>query len=140
MNTRRNARAEGLAAELHADDGVDPRTAFTRMTSDGQTNARKSLQLCKAAARALRAALACDCGDALLNELEVVAVETDGRAMHLRVTVQLAAATTDMDRGVAAQRLAALTGFLRSAVAAAINRRRAPELRFVVLPTSGGAP
>ena len=76
---RRNWR--DLCAELHDDDGFDPRLERRDRRKDQQTDTdRKLWQLCRAAARALPAALA-ELSDDMLSELDVHAVRPTADAV-----------------------------------------------------------
>jgi len=94
------------------------------------------LQLCKEAARALEATLACDCRDPILNDVDIVSV-TPGGSNQLSVAVAYAGEDAGVDAEEVLARLSGVAGFLRSEVARAVNRRRVPELRFIVLPKGG---
>lgn len=72
-----------------------------------------------------------DAADAGLRELMVVSVRPAPHSGRLLVTV--AAPTADVtDRAITLERLRRAAGHLRAAVAAAVNRRKAPELAFEV--------
>lgn len=96
------------------------------------------LQLCKEAARSLEATLACDCRDPILNDVEIMSV-TPGGANQLSVAVAYAGDDAGVDPDEVLARIAGVAGFLRSEVARAVNRRRVPELRFIVFPKGGVA-
>jgi ribosome-binding factor A len=109
------------------DDGIDPRFLFhpdARRRDD-----RGVLRLCSQVRDALTYALA-DCRDAVLQSLRVDAVEPAPDATRLAVTLN-AAGETEAD--AARARIALAAGMLRSEVAAAVRRRRAPELVFRVV-------
>ncbi|MFL5338536.1 MAG: ribosome-binding factor A [Gemmataceae bacterium] len=90
---------------------------------------RKALQLCRQVAQALHLALA-GCGDPVLNDLLVVDVRALPDSTRLRVAVQSA---TGASSAAALARLRQAAGLLRREVAAAIHRRRTPELVFEVV-------
>lgn len=131
-----NRRADDLAADLHDDDGIDPRKDRSRNGHRSEGFDRKMLQLCKEAARALEATLACDCRDPILNDVDIVSV-TPGGSNQLSVAVAYAGEDAGVDAEEVLARLSGVAGFLRSEVARAVNRRRVPELRFIVLPKGG---
>jgi ribosome-binding factor A len=117
------SRLRTLCAEVHPDDGSDPRLFFRKEGSSGKPH-HKALQLC----RQVRDVL-----DGVLDELAVVAVDPAPDSAHLLVTV---AARTSDDPPDPASILASLdrgSGWLRSEVAAAITRKRAPILTFRVV-------
>ena len=128
MNKPSRRRLLAACSEIGPDDGVDPR-------SDGHANAprgpgRKALQLCRQVAEALDAVFA-GCGDEVLNGLCVTGVKPNPHAGRLLVTVAATPAAEPVPVTVAQERLGRAAGMLRSEVAAAIHRRRAPELTFV---------
>ncbi len=118
-----------LADQLGPDDGIDPRLIRPDLT--GRTIRRNTLQLCRQVARTLGEALA-GCADEVLQNLHVVGVVPAVGGGRLLVT--LAASHPD-DR--VERHLARAYGLLRSEVAAAINRRRTPELVFRVVDAGG---
>ena len=132
----RNRRSKGSG------DFVDPEfaQALGGETSDrlssGRQAERKARQFCRQVQRALNLALADRYTDDGLNELFVEDVSPAPDCGHLLVHVVIPA-----DRSVA-DALAALrqdTPRLRSEVASAITRKRAPELSFVpAFPEGGG--
>lgn len=135
-----NRRDDGLAAERHDDDGLDPRFDPSPYPGRRGGRDRKPLQLCKQAARALQTALSGECADPVLNQLDVVNVLPMRGGNLLEVCVRQADDPPPAEDSEVLARLQTVTGFLRAAVAEAIVRRRAPELRFTVLPWRGGAP
>lgn len=130
---RRRSHAEHmLCGSLHADDGVDPRS-FSKPERQNKPN-RKDLQLCSQASRALSMAIAAEVRDSLLRDVLIDSVQPAPDASRLTVVVRVPG---DTDAGRLAAIEASLKrrrGFLRSEVAAAISRKRAPELTFQVVP------
>jgi ribosome-binding factor A len=131
MSRRRRSKPDptGLAAEFGPEDGGDPKE-FHRKPWDGEKAAgRKALQLCGQVKVALHIVLA-GCGDDVLQSLTVAAVEPAPHSGRLRVRL-----VPDEGVSVAAAvgRLHRAAGMLRGEVAAAINRRYAPELAFEVI-------
>lgn len=133
-----NRRGDDLAADLHDDDGIDPRKDRCRGFYRSEGFDRKMLQLCKEAARSLEATLACDCRDPILNDVEIMSVTPSG-ANQLSVAVAYAGDDAGVDPNEVLARIAGVARFLRSEVARAVNRRRVPELRFIVFPKGGVA-
>ena len=130
MSSRKPLRKQirSLCAEPGPEDGVDPRTAGRGPS--GRVPNRKALQLCGQVARTLNQVLA-ESGDDQLRELLVTSVRSAPTASRLLVTVLLpaeAAAGADQVR----EHLRRASGWLRGEVAAAINRRKAPDLTFQV--------
>ena len=111
-----------------AGDGSDPR--LDRRDGGAVPN-RKALQLCAQAARALASAFA-ECGDDVLRDLIIESVVPAPNTSRLLVAV----ATSAVKASLVAEHLERAHGKLRTEVAAAINRRRAPDLMFRVVDLS----
>jgi ribosome-binding factor A len=116
-------------SEIGPDDGTDPRD-WTKDCSR-RPPGRKALQLCRQAAEALRAALA-GCHDEVLSGLAVVGVVPAPHAGRLLATVAAEPSAAEHDAAEVLARLGRATGWLRTEVAAAVHRRKAPELVFRV--------
>jgi ribosome-binding factor A len=95
---------------------------------------RKTLQLCRQVHRALMLALAGECGDEVLRDIYVDAVEPMGSASQLIVRIGLPRSIRSSMTEVFA-RLTERTPRLRAAVAAAICRKRVPMLSFILVPS-----
>ncbi len=121
------------AADPGPEDGTDPkrwhdRRSWHRPRSPG----RKALQLCGQVADALRALLP-GLADEVLQNLSVLSVEPAPNTGRLLVTVAAPATADVTDRRTAAGHLTRAIGRIRSEVASAVHRRRAPELTFAVV-------
>ncbi len=130
MTFKKPSRAEILSscADVGPDDGIDPRDFFRKPS--GKVPNRKALQLCGQVADTLNVVFA-GCADATLRALVVRAVEPAPNSSRLLVTLA-PAPSADVDVQSAAVRLRHAAGWLRCEVAAAIHRRRTPELIFRV--------
>lgn len=118
----------------NADMMMDTVAAFGIALIDVRA-ARKTGQICKEVSRTLSCALGAS-RDALIRELTIVAVEPAPDAARLLVTVcPLSTEPTDVQ--ALKDRLHAQTGALRTEVAAALQRKRTPELSFHVALTGG---
>jgi ribosome-binding factor A len=116
-------------------DALDDGAGFAAATD--VRAARKTKQLCKEVLRTLVCALAAS-GDEEVQAMEVMAVEPAPDAARLMVTICSPRSTpADIPRLVA--RLVALRGPLRAEIAAALQRKRTPELAFRVAPTGPAA-
>lgn len=104
-----------------------------RGRTGGEKAQRKARQLCRQAQRALGLALGGECGDELLRDLIVDSVEPMPDASRLLVRLIM---PPDGSVAEILQRIERVRGRLRSAVAQAITRKRAPELVFV--PAAAG--
>jgi len=132
MNSRKRRldALRALCAELHPDDGVDPRDEKRRAARVERKNDHKVWQLCKQVAHTLHLALgALPDADALAGVI-VQAVEPAPNAGRLRVTFAVADPRQIPEVSAVVERHA---GRLRAEMAAAITRRRAPELVFAVV-------
>ena len=117
--------------EIHDDDGVDPREYFRATPSRDPIN-RKAVQLCTQVAETLSLVLAGDFDDELLLNLQVLSVAPAPNASQLAVMLRTDA-PPPVDINQIHDRLSAVSGRLRSEVAAAIHRKRAPRLVFHVI-------
>ncbi len=131
---------ETLTSELGPDDGGDPRRFHDRRTWDDQPrpNGRKALQLCGQVKDALHGILA-ECRDDVVRDLIVVSVVPAPNSARLLVAVAVsntADATDATDPDTILERLHRHLGPIRAEVAASINRRKVPELAFVVTVAS----
>lgn len=130
---RRRPHAEQmLCGSLHADDGVDPRS-FSKPERQNKPN-RKDLQLCSQALRALNLAFAAEVHDPLLRDIMIESAHPAPDASRLAIIVRVPANTEPARLAAIEASLQRRRGFLRSEVAAAISRKRAPELTFQVIP------
>ena len=119
---------------------IDPRDE--RVSARPHRENRKVLQLCRQVADTLAQVLSGECDDDVLRSLQVVTVAPAPDASQLLVIVAPALADDKLESAEVLQRLAASSGRLRSEVAAAITRKRAPRLafQFVSGPPAGAAP
>lgn len=120
-----------LCAEVHAEDGTDPRE-WLRQGRSGRKTQRKTRQLCGQVAEALGAVLAGDCGDDVLRDLQVVAVVPAPDPSRLLVTVRVQPPSESVTPSLVLEHLARASGRLRCEVAGAITRKRAPVLVYQV--------
>jgi ribosome-binding factor A len=118
-----------LCAELGPEDGVDPREMLRRAAR--KKGGRKTQQLCRQVAEALHYGFAGVCHDDVLRELAVVAVQPAPDESRLLVTVGPALPGPCEPAQVLTHLHQAL-GKLRTEVAAAIHRKKVPELTFRV--------
>ena len=126
MRSRKISRRDLLSScDLPGpEDGRDPR--LDRRGESGKVPNRKALQLCAQVARALASVFAA-CGDEVLRNLLVESVTPAPNASRLLVR---ATSSVVVEPGVILARLQHAHGMLRSEVASAVNRRRAPDLVF----------
>ena len=140
MALDKRTRDEMLAhcGEIHDDDGVDPRQYF-RSSRSCKKEDRKARQLCAQVAETLSLVLTGEFHDELLYNLQVVSVKPAPDASQLAVVVRADGPGTPFHPGEVLDRLNLVAGRLRTEVAAAITRKRAPSLVFHVIVTSDDA-
>jgi ribosome-binding factor A len=114
--------------EVGPDDGVDPRTESRGGTP--RVANRKALQLCGQVARTLQLVLAGECGDEALRDLLVESVVPAPNSSRLLVTLTPGPTAGAAPLEEVLTRLHRAQGRLRGEVAAAINRKKVPELTF----------
>jgi ribosome-binding factor A len=122
-------------AQIDADDGLDPRDFFKK-ENRSRGLGRKAQQLCAQVAETLQQVFG-ESGDAVIQSLQVASVAPAPDASQLLVVIAPAVGA-QFGAGEAEQALARASGWLRSEVARAISRKRAPQLVFRVLPAAAG--
>jgi ribosome-binding factor A len=132
LNRRQREQLRALCGEFHEDDGVDPRRYFKPDRQRDNDN-RKSRQLCRQVQRTLDLVLSGETGNGLLRHLKIVSVLPGNDGSRLLITVSADVPSADFDRAQIEAQLAMVQGRLRSEVAAAITRRKTPNLMFQVL-------
>jgi ribosome-binding factor A len=115
-----------LCAELTAEDGIDPR--FLPRGTPGRVTNRKALQLCRQVERALSVALEGD----VLRDLTVQSVLPAPDSSRLLVSFSHHGGEPVESADVLAA-LDEARAKLRGAIAAAIHRKKTPELAFHVV-------
>jgi ribosome-binding factor A len=134
LTKRWRKSAASLCEEIGPEDGIDSRRlsrAF--MTEKGD---RKSRQLCKAAQRTLTLLLGGEFGDPLLQCLTLVDVTSDEAGASLLISLRYQNAGSSLHEDRILEKLRAVHGSLRAAVARSVNRKRVPALRFKLLRAS----
>src|SRR5579862_2112101 len=124
MNRKKPSRRqlESLCADIHPDDGVDPKQFF-RPSKRTKTADRKTLQLCGQVADTLNLVLSGECADEVLQSLQVIEVRPAPDASQLLVLVSPASNDAAVDPAMVLKHLAVANGRLRAEVASAIVRR-----------------
>ena len=128
MVFRRISRRAILSAssEIGTGDGLDPR--FDRPDEPTKVRNRKALQLCAQIAETLSLLFA-DSADPVLHNLLVTSVVPHPTSARVLVTVTT---TVDLDLRTSLSHIEAARSRLRSEVAAAVCRRKVPDLMFRV--------
>ncbi|MGF1580204.1 MAG: ribosome-binding factor A [Gemmataceae bacterium] len=118
-------------SEISPEDGLDPR--FDCKENPHKVQNRKALQLCGQVFRTLSAVLGGECDDEILRDLMIDSVTPAPNAARLLVTVYPFSLASVVPPEAILARLHQAHGLLRSEVAAAINRRKTPDLIFHVI-------
>jgi ribosome-binding factor A len=118
-----------LCSQPGPEDGIDPREALR--ASARKKGGRKTQQLCAQVGEALNYALAA-CNDDVLRELGVVGVAPAPDESRLLVTLA-PTLPSPCDPAQVLSHVRQALGKLRSEVAAAIHRKKVPELTFAVV-------
>lgn len=131
MSRRRSRSAAAPpAARLYEDDGIARSSKSDRISH--RTVDRRTRQLCGQVFRIL-ATLLPECHDDVLRDVAVGSVTPAPDASRLLITLQVEGG----DPAGVMERLERVRGFLRQEVAAAVQRKRAPDLVYLVLPAAG---
>ncbi len=117
-----------LCDDLAPEDGVDPRILARPL--DTKTKSHKGQQLCKEAKHTLSLVLAGELSDPTLQNLEVVDVTTNEDGQFLYVLVSHIDTGIAPDENQILNKLHAIQGYLRSAIAQSVKRKRVPALKF----------
>ena len=137
MSRRRQSKLRDLTPRLGEDDGIDPRKFFDRRSR--RRVDRKAYQLCRQVSDTLNYVLSGDTGDDVLRGLYVESVDPAPDSSRLLVSVAPLDRNDDTPATAYLTKLAALSGRLRSEVAASISRRKTPELTFRVVRPDANA-
>lgn len=119
-----------LCDEIGVDDGIDPHK-LSKNKDHEKTDLRKVRQLCKHIEKTLNLVFDGELSDPLFNSLSIVSVRPSDMKSQIIVTV--ATSSTMEDSALIMQALQNVKGYLRSAVANSIRRRRVPDLNFQLL-------
>ena len=130
-------RLKTMCAEVHPDDGADPRYFF-RKDGDRKPGRHKAQQLAKQVGAILDSLLAGSTADPVLTSLTVVAVEPAPDAATLLVTLARTEGSDVLPPDLILAHLGRAAGWLRSEVATAITRKRAPMLVYRVVEVRPG--
>jgi ribosome-binding factor A len=131
LSRKQRDAMRALCGEIHEEDGVDPRDFFRVGGSDRHKNDYATLRLCAQVRQTLELSLPGALGDVGLS-LRVESVTPAPDASRLLVSIATEVPTTEEDRRGIAARLAELTPWIRSEVASAITRRKAPGLVYAL--------
>ena len=135
QNENRKDICPGLVGSIQPGDGLDPRFDRTDSKKGSKKDGYKASQLCTQVRSTLELAVP----EALANsiyDVVVIDVQSAPNTTNLLVLVQSTLHCNDLvELQNIESALASKAGFLRSTVAHAISRRKAPNLIFRVVPS-----
>ncbi len=120
-------RARQLCGEIGEEDGVDPRLLSS--TGTAEKKGHKSKQFGKAAKRVLSLKMS-EFSDPKLQSLSILEVTSQHEGQSLLVILCCDDRVSTHQEAELLQKLHALEGSLRAAIARAVKRKRIPSLRF----------
>jgi ribosome-binding factor A len=127
MGSKRDRRGRGAPTG----ETIDP-AIFFGPPRDARGE-RKVQQVCREVERTLSYAFG-ECADELVRDLVVVAVEPAPDGSRLMVSLCPSSGKLAVDIGELLARVQEVRGFLRREIAAALQRKRTPELAFRIVP------
>ncbi|MCP4235583.1 MAG: ribosome-binding factor A [Aestuariibacter sp.] len=129
-NWQRNVNQ--LCGEIGPDDGIDPRTIARAM--DRKSSSRKGKQLGKEAKQTVSMIFSGELSDPVFQDIEVIDVSASEDGQFLCVSLTQADTDVELDELLVLEKCQAVQGFLRSAIAETVKRKRVPTIRFDWIP------
>ena len=129
---QRSAGPPSPPIDPYANDAPDI-WGLDQFTPTGGRRDRKAKQICRQVFRTLDLVLSGECSDEYLGSLHVISVDPAPDAARLLVTVQSDLPKDQFDRGAILEQLSAAKGRFRTEIAATLNRRKTPNLSFLVM-------
>ena len=120
-----------MCADIGPGDGIDPRLAARVMGR--KTRNHKDRQLGKEARHVLSMIFAGELGDPVFQDLEVIDVTPTEDGQFLIVSLALVDNSIGASEARILEKCQAVNGYLRSAIAWSIKRKRVPLLKFELL-------
>lgn len=120
---------------LGTDDGIDARDLFRNRSR--KKSHHKAHQLCRQVMETINYMLAGDLGDPRLHQIMVDSVTPAPDASRLLVSVRWMDLHPNCDLIDVQAALHGASGLIRCEVACAVQRKKAPELVFQVIPEEG---
>lgn len=137
---QRNSRHRrgGLpCVSMEIDDGIDARDLFRK--SVRKKSNHKAHQLCKQVMETINILLAGGLGDARLHQILVDSVTPAPDSTRLRISVRPMDSNSEYGLSEIQAALNEAHGLIRCEVAAAVQRKKTPELVFLVVPEERGS-
>ncbi len=126
--------ARQLCAQIDPENGIDPRIiARKRNRNPGN---HKSEQLGKEARHILSMVFAGELRDPVFQVLEVIDVSASNDSQFLIVSLAATYTGLKFDEMQLLEKCQAIQGYLRSAIASSVKRKRVPALKFELAYTS----
>ena len=124
-------KASELCGDIGPGDGIDPRLV-ARATGRKPRN-YKGRQLGKEARHSLSMIFAGELGDPVFQDLEIVDVSPTDDGQFLIVSLALVGNCMETSESEILEKCRAVNGYLRSAIAWSVKRKRVPMLKFELL-------
>lgn len=134
MNQSKNWRtvANKLCAEIGPEDGIDPRIIARAM--DKKSKGHKSQQLGKEAWHTVSIIFSGELSDPLFQDIEVLDVTVSDDGQFLVIALSQVDTGYEFDQAIVLEKCRAVQGYLRSAIADTVHRKRVPSLKFEWVP------
>lgn len=126
--------ARNLCGEVDPEDGIDPR--IIARARDRKPENHKSRQLGKEARNTVSMVITGELVDPVFQDLTVVDVTATDDGQFLIVSLLAGDAGFEVDEIEILEKCKAVQGYLRSAIAQAVKRKRIPALKFELLQQS----
>ncbi|HKJ50560.1 MAG TPA: hypothetical protein VKB27_03610 [Gammaproteobacteria bacterium] len=123
--------ARQLCADIGPEDGIDPRLAARAVGR--KTKNHKGRQLGKEARHVLSMIFAGELSDPIFRDLVVIGVTPTDDGQFLIVSLALIDDSIETSEARILEKCCAVNGYLRSAIAWSVNRKRVPMLKFELL-------
>ena len=129
---KRWARTRAPADGVPVFDDVDPDVFFNPQPKTNRNHERQTSRVCRVAYRVVSELLMAEVSDPWLQSLQVMGVEPAPDAS--RLVVRVCSDEHALSSEIMEQRLQRAQGLMRTALAQALQRKRTPQLAFVVVP------
>ena len=120
--------ARQLCGQIGPEDGIDPR--IIARSGNRNPKSHKNQQLGKEARHILSMVFAGEFSDPVFQGLEVFDVSASDDGQFLIVSLAVTDASVLIDEVQILEKCQAVQGYLRSAIASAVKRKRIPMLKF----------
>jgi ribosome-binding factor A len=132
---KRWERTRAPADPFPVGDDVDPDLYFRQQAPSNRHHERQTARVCGLAFRVVSDVLMSEVSDPILQSLQVLSVDPAPDASRLSVVV---CTLEPIPPDVVHARLTGAVGLLRTQLAQSLQRKRTPQLCFVVVPPTAG--